>query len=206
MKKQILFLLTVVIAGSASIYSCKKKTDATPALAPASIQATINGVTYKASTQDVVPSLNALTGNNSNYVPSIANNGSYLSVTYKDTSSAPYSYQYAIYQANIVAPGDTLAYILSISSKNIITTGTYILYDENANITPSGSTYATAGYSRNNFSDSTLTGTISITELDMTKKLASGTFSFTNMGTSGSNPAKISVTNGTFTNLILQEF
>jgi hypothetical protein len=210
MKKQIVFLLNVtVLAGSLSIYSCKKKHDATPAAtptpAPASIQASINGTTYKASTQIVVPNLIAITGNG-NYSPSIASNGSYINVTYPDTSTwvKPYTYQYIIYQANIVSPGDTMRYIINISSKSVITTGTYPLTINTP--TSPGNSYGTAGFSNTNFVDSLVTGTINITTLDRTNKLASGTFSFTSTGTKGSSPATLSLTNGIFTNLILQEF
>jgi hypothetical protein len=206
MKKQIIFLFNVaVLAGSFSLYSCKKKTEATPALAPASIQASINGNIYKASTQVVVPNVSVFTDSNSNYNPSIATNGSYINASYTNSAAAPYNYQYLIFQTNIVAPGDTLTYAISISSKSAITQGTYTLYGGANKPTPAINTLGVASYLRNNFSDSSVTGTITITELDAAKKLASGTFSFTDIGTKGSSPSTASITNGTFTNLILQE-
>lgn len=92
------------------------------------MEASVNGITYKASTQIVLPSASVLTDTSSSntYNPSVASNGSYVNGTYTNASLAPYSYQYLISQINITSSGEEIEYAIVITSKSTITTGTYL--------------------------------------------------------------------------------
>jgi hypothetical protein len=211
MKKTILIIGSIfaLLVINTFMGSCKKKSDPSPSTSVnGTLSAIINGVAYSAQTQMLVKN------DSTDQFNSIAANGTYAALSYTATgSNIPFPgfvHCFELYQFNRTNT-DTLDYGILIASKNPIAVGsTYTIYSDNIQSAPSGTAFS-EGFAENssmkNFNDSTSIGTITITELDLTNGLASGTFNFTNYGnrTGGSIPA-ITVSNGIFNNLKIQTF
>ena len=215
MKKIIVIVAVLFISVQ---YSCNQKGPAPAPAAPPALQATINGKTYSAIASIGISTNSALV-NGSKPIQFPANtNNMFMNYTYSDPTATYYTHHYVIGQMNISAPGDTTTFFITFTSNNPITTGNYPIYCQGdttkLNNLPIQSTYVFFTYNpvsinSNNIqyiTDSTTTGTFSLTKLDMTNKVASGTFSLTDTRTKGSNPSVLTISNGQFTNLPLQEF
>jgi hypothetical protein len=146
--------------------------------------------------------------------------GSYAAFTYNDNTgnySYPgFTYSFVISQMNVVHKNnvrDTLVSEILISSSSPITTGSYQIWADTfytTNPPEYGPTFATGwayDSQMSNFYDSTTIGIITISKLDMTNKVASGSYSFINYGykVNGVVPA-ITVANAQFTNMKIQTF
>jgi len=222
MKKNILgiFILLLYI----SINSCTKKADPAPAsnntsnnntsTSTAPLHADFNGVTYSAY------SLTNLSSYSSWFTASspfpIAANGSYAAFTFNNVnytySGFPYCFE--LIQMNI-NKGDTLVYEINVYSSVPIVPGSYQIWADTfyTNDPPVDvKTFATASAfstttNSSQYGDSTSVGTITITNLDATNKVATGSFSFINYGYyyKGVVPY-VAISNGQFTNLTYQPF
>ncbi len=197
--------IAIFAVASLCIFSCKKKSDSTPT--PAAIsgtQITINNKTYTASTHVNVPNDSALFSGSVH--PVISSTGSYLSYTAPFTENTGKVYAFVFYQANISSPGDTISAGLEIQSPTAIAAGTYSLYGP-GNI-PNSNTFGVVMYndSKGNYKNSIANGTVTITQIDMVNKVISGTYNYTATGANGSSPAALTVTNGAFINIPIQEF
>jgi hypothetical protein len=202
--KKLLIKISFFALASLLVFACKKKSDS-PAPSPTIVaQVTINTKAYTATTQVLAPTDSAVYSGT--FDPAIASTGSYLAYTSSRIDNSTKIYELFFYQANIPSSGDTIAAGLFIESTSPITTGTYSLYGT-SNL-PNATTLGVVTYndSNGNYSDSLASGSIVITQLDMANKKMSGTYSYTASGTKGSSPATLTVTNGSFTNIAIQEF
>ncbi len=201
------FLFSISVLSAILLFSCSKKHDSNSSSpAPTGTQVTISGKTYTAQSQIKIP--DAEYYYYSGAAPQIPSGGGYLSFTDTITSGSGVKlYEYIFTQLDIPATGDTVevAFVLN-STSPVITTGTYPIYSNSETINTYPSAVFLYGDTRNTYSDSTGTGTLTITKIDMTNKIVSGTYSYTGTGFKGSNPATINVTNGQLYTIGLQEF
>ena len=218
----------IVILGFLAIGSCRKKTDNTPEpTASSGSQVTIDGKTYAASSQIIIPS-NINTSNITNITATIdsvfpktttiPSGGGYVSFATTNTtllgSNFPI-YIYSFVQATIVVK-DTIrsgfvlgSLLYPIDTGKYTFTSTAVLSSLASSFNPfSGPLkYAFSIYQDStNFVDSAATGTVHITELDTTSRTISGTYSGTAIGAKGSVPATVTIINGQFTNISYQKF
>ena len=203
MKSKFYILFILFIAFGISLVSCKKSS---PAPAPvSSMSVTINGVNYSGNSQMTY------TNASSGALSYVTNGSAYYGCYTYTSSTSTFPNNFVFTQMNIVSGGDTIFYEIQLSSLNAITTGSYTVTAPNDLNNPSNNYIAKFAYYRTGMgtkgvTDSTCTGTLTLTQFDMSKKLVSGTFNLTDTRTSTSNPTKIIITNGQFANLILQEF
>jgi hypothetical protein len=199
----------ILIVGFMSmlIFACKKK-DSDSAPIPSSIsssQVMINGETFSAHTKIIVPNKAVLS--DKNYKPPIPPGGGCFSI--KDTThySGITIYEFGFGQTNISAPGDTVFLGFSLASLMPIAAGTYTINNTGNNQI---FTYPLANFfygdTQNTYVDSTGTGTITISYMDVVNKVVYGTYSYKGKGTKSSSPATISISNGKFNNVPIQEF
>jgi len=205
MKKQLLTIPFIVVSIIFSVSCSKKSSSNSSTPTPTGSQVTINSKTYSAGSFITVPNDTALISGT--FTPSISSSGSYANYTYTQTVKGVKVYTLFYLQANIPTAGDTVISGVLIESGSPITTGTYTIYGV-SNLPTNSTTIASVTYyeTNANYNDSLATGTLTITNLDTVNKKMSGTYSYTASGTKGSTPATLTVTNGQFNNVSLQEF
>jgi hypothetical protein len=201
--KTFLLKLTLLVLSPVIIFSCNQKYHNSPNPTPTGAQVTIGGQTYTAQSQITIPYADYYY-----YVggsPKIPAGGGYLS--YTDTATTDVKiYEYTFLQANIPVTGDTVAVSCLLYSTSPIATGTYPVYSAAKTITTYPAAIFEYGDTRNTYDDSTGSGTLVITKIDMTNNVISGTYNYAGIGTKGSNPATIAVTNGQLNNIGVQKF
>jgi hypothetical protein len=198
------FLFTISALSAIIIFSCSKKNESNSTNpTPTGTQVTISGQTYTAQSQIKIPNAEYFYDSGSN--PQIPSGGGYLSFTDTITDGVKL-YEYTFFQADIPATGDTVALAFILYSTSPITTGTYPIYSDSKTVTSYPAAVFDYYDTRNTYSDSIGTGTLTITKIDMTNKVVNGTYSYAGTGFKGSSPSTIAVTNGQLNNIGLQEF
>jgi hypothetical protein len=201
----------ILIVGLLSmlIFACKKKdSDAAAPILPSnsSSQVIINGESFSAYTQIIVPNKKVLS--DKKYKPPIPAGGGCFCI--KDTTkySGITIYEFGFGQTNIPVPGDTVFLGFTIASLMPITAGTYTINGKGNNAKTLTYPLATLIYgdTQNTYEDSTGTGTITISYMDLVNKVVYGTYSYKGNGTKNSSPTTLNISNGQFNNVSLQEF
>jgi len=201
--KTLLLKCTILALSSIMIFCCKPKHSDPPNPSPTGSQVTVGGQTYTAQSQMTIqyPGYYYYNGGS----PKIPAGGGYLSYTDTITTTQKI-YEYTFLQENIPSTGDSVAFAFILYSTSPITTGTYPVYSAAKTIT----TYPAAAFvyadTRNTYTDSTGSGNLIITKIDMTNNVISGTYNYAGIGTKASSPSTIAVTNGQFNNIGLQNF
>jgi len=207
--------------------SKKDSSSTTPTVTPAPAKtslATVSGKSYTVTNQVILPTDSAAA---SNYTqPTFPSGGGYVSMmgsyyagsqvvpVIGDTVTVPI-YAYIFAQSVVPSAGDTTTWGFTIASLGAaIKTGTYTFTPLSSDTTSdtnflttflsgtgsSTPTLATGFYddSQGLFNDSTATGSVTITSINTADSTIVGSYTLDVIGTKGSQPASITITNAQF--------
>jgi len=191
---------------SLGVYSCTKETfNVEPS---AIMQATVNGTLYYSLAQIVFPG----PFEGKYYLTDSTSKGFYVNYIFSNDTVGPFPNHYILMQVYIVGQGDTIRYEFDVSSASPIAPGTYTVYGPCDSIPKNATSCAKFYYSGSSYkgsvgiTDSTVTGTFTISQISLTNKSAYGSFNVIDTRRNGSLPPKITVSGGQFTNLPMQIF